>query len=93
MRRCDAGVDEMDLSRWARQERDDDERESFMKSIGAQIKTLQALVSTQSVNLETGVFIVEMHDITDNGRSTTVLTSEQVDRIHDLHTRYFGPVT
>lgn len=82
--------DEMDLSRWARQERDDDEWERRMLSIGAKIKQLAGLAHTSDVSNEQSEFIDKMVEVTGNGARTSSLSEKQVDYIDGLHERHFG---
>lgn len=85
-----AQFDEMDLSRWARQERDDDERESRMLSVGGKIKQLAGLAHTADLTNEQSEFVERMVGITGNGARTSHLSEPQVDYIEGLHERHFG---
>lgn len=69
-----------------RSQREGDE----MKSIGAQIKTIAGLAWTADVDRRTSEFIDRMVEVTQNGRSTTMLTEAQVDWVGDIHKRHFG---
>lgn len=78
-----------------RQARDDlfNEGEETMKSIGQQIRTIAGLIGTHDVSEETSDFITAVCDLTNNGIATTMLTSEQTERVDEIHKRHYGPTT
>lgn len=84
------GEDEMDLSRRARQDRDDEEWEAKMLSVGAKIKQIAGLAGTSAVDERTSDFITSVYDQSNNGAHTSHLSDKQVEWVEDIHRKHFG---
>ncbi len=61
-----------------------------MKSVGAMIAQLAALVGTRDLSDWERQFVVHTHDLTMGGIATGRLSGKQVEKVQEIYDRHFG---
>lgn len=61
-----------------------------MKSLGAMIVQLHAMVGTDDLSEWESGFVQSVYDHTREGKNTAYLSGKQITAINDIYTKHFG---